>query len=113
MKYVLKIAAAATACLAFAAPAAAQDSVSRTVRYDDLQLDTDEGAAALSRRIERAGRRVCGEPADRSLREVSAVETCRRQAVQSVALMRDDVLAQARSAPLQTAAGRASARNGG
>ncbi|HEY0012655.1 MAG TPA: UrcA family protein [Allosphingosinicella sp.] len=113
MKFVLKIAALATACITSAAPAAAQDSVSRTVRYDDLQLNTDQGAAELARRIERAGRRACGEPADASLFEANAVASCRRQAVAAAAAGRDNVLADSRLTRLQTATGQAAARDGG
>jgi UrcA family protein len=98
MKHVLKIAAAAAACMAAAAPVAAQESASRTVRYGDLDLRTESGAAALSRRIERAGRSICGEPADRSLFELNAVRSCLEQVARSAAGPRAGALAAAREA---------------
>ena len=50
------------------------------VRYHDLDLGTEHGVRKLNRRIASASRLVCGEPADRSLRESKAVASCRQEA---------------------------------
>lgn len=59
------LAPALLACTLVAAGTASADSpwkeqVSVTVKYGDLNLSTDEGAAKLYRRITRAARSVCG-----------------------------------------------------
>lgn len=56
------LAAAIAASTVLAAPAFAADGVTRTVsvRYSDLDLSTQEGQAALERRLDRAAERVCG-----------------------------------------------------
>jgi UrcA family protein len=46
--------------LAHAAPAS--DIASESVRYDDLNLSSEAGVAALYRRIQNAARDVCGPP---------------------------------------------------
>jgi UrcA family protein len=53
------------------------------VKYADLDLTSDAGAAALLRRIEAAARQVCGnpievQPLDRSMR----VQQCNKQAIE-------------------------------
>ena len=52
----------ATAALAIAGPAAAQERDTRTtgVNQQDLDLSTADGQAELTRRIEYAARQVCG-----------------------------------------------------
>ncbi|MCB2065714.1 MAG: UrcA family protein [Erythrobacter sp.] len=55
------LAAAIAASAALAVPAAAaEQGESVRVRYSDLNLSTDQGQAALQRRLERAAEEVCG-----------------------------------------------------
>lgn len=50
---------AAAALLASSVPALASETNLATLRYDDLNLSTDAGKAALDKRIDRAARQVC------------------------------------------------------
>ena len=71
----LMIGAAAALTLAGAGPAFAQDS--RTVRYGELNLNDEEGADTLIRRVEQAADVVCGDYAGtKNLRETASVGRC-------------------------------------
>jgi UrcA family protein len=59
------------------------DKPTVTVRYSDLNLDTQAGAAALYQRIRHAAEQVCGKVDSRRLDEVVAVQTCTDKAVAS------------------------------
>ncbi len=56
------LAAAFTAGAMIATPALAQSDALQSVpvQYSDLDLSTDEGQAALERRLDRAAQKVCG-----------------------------------------------------
>jgi len=89
-------AAALVSAPAFAAPAA--DGMSRTVRFGDLDLSTDAGAAALHSRIEYAATAVCGGGADqRDLTQVRVVNACREVAMASAEPQVQLALANARN----------------
>ncbi|MGE0740550.1 MAG: UrcA family protein [Hyphomonadaceae bacterium] len=73
------------AALAFAAasPALAQNHESRVVTYGELDLQSDEGADTLIRRIENAARDVCND--DTSTRPISVedqIDACRVETTQ-------------------------------
>lgn len=72
-----------------AAPAAdAQSMVSRAVGHADLDLSTAAGQAALSRRIARAVRDLCGTASDVDLAGRNEVRRCRDDARALAALRR-------------------------
>lgn len=78
----------ATVTTAFAAPAfaAPEPAPSIAVRYADLNLASEEGAAALDGRIQRAADRVCGRDADnRDLTTIAAANACRKKAIAGTA----------------------------
>lgn len=52
-----------------------------TVRYDDLNLGSDRGTAALYRRIANAARQVCPDEFSRDLTTVAASRACQAQAI--------------------------------
>jgi UrcA family protein len=52
------------------------------VRYRDLDLGTQSGAATLYRRIQLAAHKVCPDTDSRKLNDKAAVWSCRRQAVE-------------------------------
>ncbi len=54
-----------------------------TVRYSDLNLDTQAGAATLYQRIRHAAAQVCGKVDSRRLDEVIAAQGCMNEAVAS------------------------------
>jgi len=60
MKAGLAAALAAGAMIATPAVAAEGEGATMQVRYSDLDLSTDEGQAALERRLDRAAELVCG-----------------------------------------------------
>ncbi|HEX7782315.1 MAG TPA: UrcA family protein [Sphingobium sp.] len=60
-----------------AAPALAEDSVTRTVSLSDVDLSTESGVALLNRRIEAAVSSICGRQESRDLQQVMAVRKCR------------------------------------
>ncbi|PXA83314.1 UrcA family protein [Nostoc sp. 3335mG] len=92
----LALAAALVSAPAFAAPAA--DGMSATVRFGDLDLSTDAGAAALHSRIAYAARAVCGGDADQhDLNRLAAMESCRQVAMASAAPQMQLALANARN----------------
>jgi UrcA family protein len=80
MKMVWMAATALAACMTPVAPAAAQDSEAMNVRYHDLDLASEHGVRKLNRRIAYASRLVCGQAANHSIREISAVVSCRQHA---------------------------------
>jgi len=92
----LALAAALVSAPAFAAPAAS-DSMSKAVRFGDLDLSTDAGAARLHARVRYAAQAVCGGSVDqRDLTRVRAVEACRQVAMASAEPQVQTALADAR-----------------
>jgi UrcA family protein len=75
--------AAAAISLAASAPAAAPagDTMSVTVRYDDLNIATPAGLARLRSRITRAANGVCGIAQAQDLRAIAYSRKCRRDAL--------------------------------
>lgn len=65
----------ATSLPANAAPVETGSSVA--VRFGDLDITTDKGAARLNRRIQHAADAVCGTPDIRDLRRVESTRRCR------------------------------------
>ncbi len=62
--------------------AAAEDALSQVaVRYQDLNLNTADGAERLYARIEQAAARVCPAPASYELMRYTVTVRCRREAV--------------------------------
>jgi UrcA family protein len=86
----LRASAALTACLIVGASAsatayaAAPADGSRSVRvnYRDLNLETEQGTAALYGRIVSAAHRVCAASDIRNLVEVAAAHACEAQAIE-------------------------------
>lgn len=69
------LAAAGAACAQ--TPAAHDDDARVVVRYTDLDLTREEGAAVLARRINVAARAICGaEPRPNDLGEYFRYRTC-------------------------------------
>jgi UrcA family protein len=60
---------------------AAFDVPARTVRYSDLDLNTQAGAAALYNRIRSAAGQVCGNVDSRRLEQAAAAKACVDHAV--------------------------------
>ncbi len=78
----LVIGGASALTFAGAAPAFAQES--RTVRYGELNLNANEGADTLIRRVEQAADVVCGDYAGKqSLRENAMVGECETTTAQN------------------------------
>lgn len=67
------------ACVLIAFNAHAADDRSETVKFADLNLDTQAGAEALYGRIHAAARRVCDQPAG----ELEAIRGCMTKAESS------------------------------
>jgi UrcA family protein len=63
-----------------AAPCFAQEEVSATVSYADLNLGSKEGAAVLERRIANAVSEVCGTADPRDLAVIAEVRKCQAKA---------------------------------
>jgi UrcA family protein len=64
------------------AGAAVGDIPAVTVAYDDLNVDSAQGSAALYARIAAAAREVCATPDDiRDLGALATARTCERQAI--------------------------------
>jgi UrcA family protein len=61
--------------------ARAPDVPSKTVKYSDLNLATDEGALELYSRIATAARAVCPDPDLRDLRTFANSERCQSEAI--------------------------------
>jgi UrcA family protein len=84
----IALAAAATLCVTtFAFGARADESAgqvpTRTVRYSDLNLNTQVGAEVLYQRIRDAAERVCGDVGSRQLDQAMAARACVERAVTS------------------------------
>jgi len=79
------VAAASFAPVMQAAQAAevANDRPAFVVRYSDLNIDTQAGAAKLYQRIQHAAEQVCGKADSRRLDEVVAAKDCMVKAVAS------------------------------
>ena len=83
----LRASAALTACLIVGASATAyaaapaDGSPSVRVNYRDLNLETEQGTAALYGRIVSAAHRVCAPSDIRILAEVAAAQSCEAQAI--------------------------------
>jgi UrcA family protein len=75
------MAAVAAVCLASVAINAQADPVARTVRYWDLNLNTQAGAAVLYKRIRNAAGEVCGDVGSRRLAEAAAAKACADRAI--------------------------------
>ena len=72
--------AATAATVSF--PAFAQSATQATnVHYSDLNLASADGASELKARVERAAKRVCSEPGDRSLNGAAQARSCSKIAV--------------------------------
>ncbi len=103
MKLKLLIAVAAVASSLATLPALATDASSTEVRYGDLDLVSDAGTSALYSRLRHASRRVCGSADLRNLREYSAMQSCRVEAldraVDDVGSARLSALHEGREAP--------------
>ena len=74
-------AAVAAVCLASVTIIAHADEAARTVRYSDLNLNTQAGAAVLYKRIRNAAEAVCGDVGPRPLAQAVAVKACVDRAV--------------------------------
>ena len=59
------------------------DRPALTVRYSDLNLDTQAGAAALYQRIRHAAEQVCGKADSRRLDEMVVAQNCMDKAIAS------------------------------
>jgi UrcA family protein len=59
------------------------DRPALTVRYSDLNLDTQAGAAALYQRIRHAAEQVCGKADSRRLDEMVVAQSCMNKAIAS------------------------------
>jgi UrcA family protein len=85
MKNFTKIAAATLIAVATLAGAAANadDAVpSQAVKFGDLNLNSEQGAATLYKRIVAAARNVCpSDESDRQLRPISVGQSCTDAAV--------------------------------
>ena len=78
------VAALAVLLLAGTAQAAEPEAVSVVVSYDDLNLETSAGKAALDARIDAAVDDVCAKPSTmRDLKAMSAWSECRKSAAAS------------------------------
>jgi UrcA family protein len=79
------VAAVAAALLGSAAVGAQADTVNDvpavTVRYSDLNLDTQAGAAVLYKRIHTAAVQVCGDVDSRRLDQLATAKACVYRAV--------------------------------
>jgi UrcA family protein len=80
-RLILAAAACALAGLPAAHAADARGPSAVTVRYDDLNLDTDSGVRTLYARLKRAAELVCPGSHDRDLARVSIGRACKAQAV--------------------------------
>lgn len=57
------------------------EKVSADVRYGDLNLTSEQGAATLNRRIALAAEKVCGRPDRRDIKASQAASSCRADAI--------------------------------
>lgn len=91
MTHIKTLVLSAAAVVAMATPAPAQDiTESRTVRYKDLDIDTDRGARRLYARIDQAVLEICGsgrtslEPIKRATRRTRCWQDGARGAVEGL-----------------------------
>jgi UrcA family protein len=76
------LAASLSALAAAASPVEVQDEIpSRVVKFGDLDLTKDQGAAVLYTRIKTAARAVCLAPYNSVLEQRSSSDKCRDQAI--------------------------------
>jgi UrcA family protein len=75
------MAAVAAVCLASVTINVHADEAARTVRYSDLNLNTQAGAAVLYKRIRNAAQEVCGDVGSRRLAEAAAAKACVNRAI--------------------------------
>jgi UrcA family protein len=75
------MAAVAAVCLASVTISAHADEAARTVRYSDLNLNTQAGAAVLYKRIRNAAVEVCGDVDSRQLAQAAAAKACVDRAI--------------------------------
>src|ERR1700742_4800332 len=81
------VAAAAVASMASAATPAAKVEYSSdrvpsiVVRYDDLNLSTEQGSRQLYTRIKSAAQKVCPVALSRNLSSISSSERCQSEAI--------------------------------
>jgi UrcA family protein len=68
-------------CAALSTVTRADDVRQEHVRYDDLNIHTDAGAAVLLQRIRDAAARVCELPGTRDLDQLAAVKACTDHAI--------------------------------
>ena len=86
---------AALAATSFAAPAFAQaDNQAVLVSRADLDLTQKRDVARLDARIARAADAACGAPSPTDLSATNAHPRCVRDAIASVRLQRDSIIAQ-------------------
>ncbi len=57
------------------------DRPAQTVRYSDLNLNTDAGVVTLYNRIQHAAEQVCGNVDSRRLEQVTAAQACVNKAM--------------------------------
>jgi UrcA family protein len=82
MKNAFRIAFAAAAVTAALSTIVRADDVRQIhVRYDDLNIHTDAGAALLLQRIHAAAERVCAASSPRDLGQLAAVKACTEHAI--------------------------------
>jgi UrcA family protein len=82
-KNIALVAAASVFVSAFAIGAHADEvtAPARTVRYSDLNLNTQAGAESLYHRIRNAAELVCGDVSSRQMAEAAMAKTCVDRAV--------------------------------
>jgi len=81
-KSIFTVLAAAAVAGGLANPAlAADETVSVTVSYADLDVADPAGAEALTQRIDSAVKRVCERPNIRNLKAMAAWEECKANAL--------------------------------
>lgn len=79
MKLNLALVAAAIVATSLPQPASAE-APTRAVRFDDLNLASAQGRAALDRRVQAAIADVCGDPGAQDLQLVTMQKACQRKA---------------------------------
>lgn len=99
--------ALATAAFA-AAPAIAQNADTReeSVYYGDLNLASQQGAAALEGRVKAAARRICGVEQAPGLAEHMGIRTCRAEVLAGARPQMSAALARQGSGSVVVAASR-------
>lgn len=78
-------AAAITAALIAAVPAAADGAKSVQVSYGDLDLASTQGKSAFERRLKAAAARACGVNLERELKRLELSKRCAATALESAA----------------------------